>query len=128
MPAGLAGFALIGAGLPTLTVAVATLLQRSTPHTMMGRVAAGYDAIGTVPTTASIAGGAVLVGIWPYQAILAVSAVGCAAAALLMIILSRSARPPAHPQDTTAQQRQASTVGRWWPPVSGSPTPTSCGT
>lgn len=111
VPAALAGFALIGAGLPTLTVAVATLLQRSTPQTMMGRVAAGYDAIGTVPTTASIAAGAVLVGIWPYEAILAVSAVGCAAAALLMIIMSRSARPPAHPGDTTPQQRQPSTVG-----------------
>jgi MFS family permease len=110
--AALAGFVLVGAGLPTLTVAVATLLQRSTPHAMMGRVAAGYDALGTVPTTASIALGAVLVGIWPYQAIFAVSAVGCAAAALLMIIMTRSGRPHARPGGTgTATQRQASPVG-----------------
>ena len=46
--------------------------------------------IGTVPTTASIAVGAVLVGVWPYQAILAVSAVGCVAAALSMLPARRA--------------------------------------
>src|SRR6478735_3157880 len=77
LPAAVAGFGLVGVGIPTLGVAIATLLQRCTPNAVMGRVAAGYDMIGTVPTTASIAVGAVLVGVWPYQAILAVSAVGC---------------------------------------------------
>ncbi|MGI3780957.1 MAG: MFS transporter [Janthinobacterium lividum] len=112
VPAALAGFVLIGAGLPTLTVAVATLLQRSTPNQMMGRVAAGYDAIGTVPTTASIALGAVLVGIWPYQLILALSAAGCAAAAILMIMVSRSrvrqvAKAPSANVDQSINSNQA---------------------
>lgn len=106
VPAALAGFVLIGAGLPTLTVAVATLLQRSTPHAVMGRVAAGYDAIGTVPTTTSIAVGAVLVGIWPYQIILGVSAAGCALAALLMALLSRPPRSATHPRRSPAESTQ----------------------
>ena len=51
----------------------------------MGRVAAGYDMIGTVPTTASIAVGAILVGVQPFQVILGITAVGCVAAALSML-------------------------------------------
>ena len=58
LPAALLGFGLVGVGIPTLGVAIATLLQRCTPNAVMGRVAAGYDMIGTVPTTASIAVGA----------------------------------------------------------------------
>ncbi len=54
LPAALGGFVLLGLGLPTLTVAAATLLQTSTPNAVMGRVAAGYDMIGTVPTTVSM--------------------------------------------------------------------------
>lgn len=95
VPGALAGFVLIGAGLPTLTVAAATLLQRSTPNAVMGRVAASYDMIGTVPTTTSIALGAVLVAVWPYQAILGISATGCAVAAMLLIVMSRASRPTA---------------------------------
>ena len=49
---------IIGAGLFTTVGGIATLLQRSTPKAIMGRVAAGYDTIGTVPTTISIAIGA----------------------------------------------------------------------
>ena len=89
----LAGFVLVGAGLPVTTVAAATLLQHRTSNVVMGRVAAGYDMVGTVPTTASIATGAVLVGLWPYQVILALSAAGCALAALLMLHWSRSSDP-----------------------------------
>lgn len=92
-PAALTGFILIGVGQPTVSVAAATLLQRQTHNGVMGRVAAGYDTIGTVPTTASIAAGAVLVAIWPYQLILAVSAAGCATAALLHVVMSRASHP-----------------------------------
>ena len=94
VPSALAGYALIGAGLPTLTVAAATLLQRSTPNDVMGRVAASYDMIGTVPTTTSIALGAVLVAVWPYELILAISAAGCAAAALLLVVMPRASSFP----------------------------------
>lgn len=93
--AALAGFVLVGAGLPTVSVAVATLLQRRTPNAVMGRVAAGYEMVGTVPTTVSIAVGAVLVGLWPYQAVLAASAAGCAVAAVLVLVLARPSGPPA---------------------------------
>ncbi len=85
LPTAIVGFGLVGVGLPVLGVAIATLLQRSTPNAVMGRVAAGYDMISTVPTTASIALGAVLVGVWPYQVILGVAAVGCVIAALTML-------------------------------------------
>lgn len=91
VPGALAGFVLIGIGQPTLAVATATLLQCSTPNVVMGRVAASYDMIGTVPTTTSIAIGAVLVALWPYQAILGISATGCAIAALLLIIKTHGA-------------------------------------
>ena len=75
-------------------VAAATLLQRSTPNAMMGRVAAGYDMIGTVPTTASIAVGAILVGVWPYQIIIAMTTVGCLAAAVVMFTARRWSSDP----------------------------------
>ena len=86
LPFVLAGFVLLGAGLPTLSVAVATMLQRTTPNAMMGRVAAGYDMVGTVPTTASIALGAVLVAVVSYQVIFVVCAVGCLLAAAWMLL------------------------------------------
>ncbi len=92
LPTALLGFGLVGVGLPVLGVAIATLLQRCTPNAVMGRVAAGYDMIGTVPTTASIAAGAVLVGLWPYQLILGLSAVGCVVAALSMLPAHRLLR------------------------------------
>jgi len=85
LPTALAGFTLVGVGLPVLAVSVATLLQRCTPNALMGRVAAGYDLIGTVPTTASIALGALLVGIWPFQVIIAIATAGCLCAALVLI-------------------------------------------
>jgi MFS family permease len=84
LPAAVAGFGLVGLGIPALGVAVATLLQRCTPNAVMGRVAAGYELIGSVPTTASIAVGAMLVGVWPYQVILGLTAVGCVVAAASM--------------------------------------------
>lgn len=92
LPAALVGFGFVGIGIPVLGVAIATLLQRCTPNAVMGRVAAGYDMIGTVPTTASIAAGAVLVGLWPYQLILGLAAVGCVVAALSMLPARRLLR------------------------------------
>ena len=90
LPTAILGFGLVGVGLPVLGVAIATLLQRSTPNAVMGRVAAGYDMIGTVPTTASIALGAMLVGVSSYQIILGMTAVGCVIAALTMLPARRA--------------------------------------
>jgi MFS family permease len=105
LPAALVGFGFVGIGIPVLGVAIATLLQRCTPNAVMGRVAAGYDMIGTVPTTASIALGAVLVGVWPYQVILGITAVGCVLAALSMLPARRalSAAAPVAPAAATGE-------------------------
>ncbi|HEU5483953.1 MAG TPA: MFS transporter [Microlunatus sp.] len=100
LPVVLAGFALVGAGLPVLGVAIATLLQRTTPPPMMGRVAAGYEVIGSVPTTASIAVGAVLVGLWPYQVIIGITALGCAAAAFFLLVGRRAGSAPTGQSDS----------------------------
>jgi len=71
LPTVLTGAALLGAALPIITVAATTLLQRSTPNAIMGRVTAAFDAAANVPYTLSIAAGAALIGVFPYQAILA---------------------------------------------------------
>ena len=104
LPTAIVGFGLVGVGLPVLGVAIATLLQRSTPNAVMGRVAAGYDMISTVPTTASIALGAVLVGVWPYQVILGVAAVGCVIAALTMLPARGAALSAAAPDAPAAAE------------------------
>ncbi|WP_380161700.1 MFS transporter [Kineococcus sp. R86509] len=86
LPVVLTGFLLVGAGLPVLAVGAATTLQRRTPNAVMGRVATGYEMVSSVPTTASIAVGALLVGVLPFQVVLVVTAVGCASAAVLMVV------------------------------------------
>ena len=86
LPVVLAGFLVLGAGLPVLAVAAATLLQRRTPNAVMGRVAAGYEMVSAVPATASIAVGALLVGVLPFEVVLLVVAVGTASAALLILV------------------------------------------
>lgn len=86
LPVVLAGFLFFGAGLPVLAVAAATSLQRRTPNAVMGRVAAGYEMVSSVPTTASIAVGALLVGVLPFAVVLLIIAAGCATAALLILL------------------------------------------
>ncbi|PRY18351.1 MFS transporter [Kineococcus rhizosphaerae] len=86
LPVVLAGFLVLGAGLPVLAVAAATSLQRRTPNDVMGRVAAGYEMVSSVPTTASIAVGALLVGVLPFAVVLLLMAAGCATAALLVVV------------------------------------------
>ena len=86
LPVVLTGFLLVGAGLPVLAVGAATMLQRRTPNAVMGRVATGYEMVSSVPNTASIAVGALLVGILPFQVVLVATALGCATAAVLMVV------------------------------------------
>ena len=57
--------------------------------------------IGTVPTTASIAVGAMLVGVSPYQVILGITAVGCVVAALSMLPARRTLTDAAAPTATS---------------------------
>ncbi|MBA8795985.1 MFS family permease [Friedmanniella endophytica] len=103
LPAAVAGFAVFGLGMPLLTVAAGTLLQRRTPNAIMGRVASGYEVVSSVPYTAFIAVGALLVGVWPYQVIIGLVAVGCAAAALSLLAGRRDWTNPSADAPTTPE-------------------------
>ncbi len=79
------GVLLFGVSLPWVIVGLTTLVQRSTPRELQGRVYAAADALITTPQTVSIAVGAALVGVVGYQALLAAMAAASllAGAALL---------------------------------------------
>ncbi len=68
------GFLLFGCGLPALQVAAATMLQHRTPNAVMGRTAAAFEVISSVPYTASIGLGALVVGIVDYRLVFGVVA------------------------------------------------------
>jgi len=59
----LGGAVSAGAGLPLLIVAYDTVLQRTTPQALMGRVSTAGEVVIGVPQTASIGVGAILVGV-----------------------------------------------------------------
>ena len=69
-----AGVLLFGLSLPWVIVGLTTLVQRSTPSELQGRVYAAADALITTPQTISVAVGAVLLGIAGYQILLAAMA------------------------------------------------------
>jgi MFS family permease len=83
------GRVLIGAGFPLLTIAIITLLQRSAPDHLQGRVYAGFEIVTTVPQTASVALGAWLVGVLDYRMVLGLAAVTGACSAILMARVRR---------------------------------------
>lgn len=83
------GRVLIGAGFPLLTIAIITLLQRSAPDHLQGRVYAGFEIVTTVPQTASVALGAWLVGVVDYRLVLGLAAVTGACSAILMTLVRR---------------------------------------
>jgi MFS family permease len=70
----LAGIVLFGAGIPWIVVALFTLLQRSTPGPLQGRVYSTVELLVNTPQTISIALGAVLVGFVDYRLLLLVEA------------------------------------------------------
>jgi len=70
----LAGTVVVGSGLPVLIVALNTLLQRRTPHRLMGRVSAAADVVLGTPQAGSIAMGAILVSLLSYRSIFWLSA------------------------------------------------------
>jgi MFS family permease len=79
-PLVFASIIVIGASLPWLMVGFTTTLQRCTPSRLMGRVGGATDLLLTGPQTFSIALGAALVSIVPYQDLLycmGVVLVGC---------------------------------------------------
>lgn len=76
----IAGVLLCGLSLPWVIVGLTTLVQRTTPSELQGRVYAAADALITTPQTISIVAGAALIGIAGYQVLLAAWA-GCSALA-----------------------------------------------
>lgn len=64
---GCAALLLAGVSLPLTMVGLHTLIQRRTPAPLIGRVAAGADALVSGPRAVSIGGGALLVGVFDYR-------------------------------------------------------------
>ncbi len=90
------GVVVLGFTLPVFIVAFTTLLQRRTPHHLMGRVSAAADVIIGTPQAISIALGALLVSLVSYRTIYWISAVVLiASAGYLVLALGR--RPTTAP-------------------------------
>ncbi len=81
----LAGKALYGFGLPWALIGMTTLLQRSTPGPLQGRVFATAELLLGVPQTVSIALGAALLTLVDYRLLLAVQAAGLGLASLYLL-------------------------------------------
>jgi MFS family permease len=83
----LPGAGLFGISIPWLAVGFTTLLQRSTPDRLQGRVFAAAGTLVTVPQTVSIALGAALISHVGYRALLvAIAAVLIVTAAHLLLL------------------------------------------
>jgi hypothetical protein len=85
VPSVFAGAIVLGASLPLIIVAFMTLLQRGTPNELQGRVSSAADTLTSVPQTASIAVGAVLVSQVNYRYLLASIAVIVTLAAVYLL-------------------------------------------
>jgi MFS family permease len=99
LPVVLAGKVVGGAGLPLVAVALLTLLQRSAPDRLQGRVYSAYEIVTTGPQAASVALGSWLVTVLDYRLVLAVTATCCLASALLIL----RARQPVPGRSRSAQ-------------------------
>jgi MFS family permease len=86
----LAGLVLFGVGVPIVLVALFTLLQRTTPAPLQGRVYSAVEVLVGVPQMVSIAAGAVLVTLVDYRLLLLVEAAVVAGAGAWL--LSRAAQ------------------------------------
>lgn len=86
----LAGAAISGTGTPMLVVSALTLLQRTSPNNLQGRVYAGFELAVTVPQAASIAIGAWLITQMDYRLILAVMTTGALICAGLALRIGRT--------------------------------------
>ena len=90
LPVVLGGLALFGIGTPWVLVALFTLLQRSTPAALQGRVYSAVEVLVGVPQMVSIAAGALLVTLVDYRLLLLGEAAVVAAAGAWL--LARAAR------------------------------------
>lgn len=79
----------LGYSLPLLFVAFTTLMQRRTPHHLMGRVSAAVEVVMGVPQAVSLAVGALLVTLISYHLIFAIMAAATAVAAGYLVLALR---------------------------------------
>ncbi len=90
----IAGVITAGIGLPWALVGYYTLLQRSTPNRLMGRVSTASNVLLGVPQTISIGLGALLIGVVGYQVLIVTMAVVIAAAGAPLLRRQEPARVP----------------------------------
>jgi len=91
----LAAVAVLGYSLPMTFIAFMTMLQRRTPHPLMGRVSAAVETVMGGPQAVSLAVGALLVTLLDYHVIFAIMAgfTGTAVVYLLIFLRGRLFRP-----------------------------------
>ncbi|MHB8185734.1 MAG: MFS transporter [Dermatophilaceae bacterium] len=91
----LAAVVVLGYALPLTFIAFMTMLQRRTPHALMGRASAAVETIMGAPQAISLAVGALLVTLLDYHVIFAIMAAftGTAVVYLLISLRGRLFRP-----------------------------------
>jgi hypothetical protein len=85
LPVVLFGSILFGIGVPWVLVALFTLLQRSTPAALQGRVYSAVEVLVGVPQMVSIAAGAALVTVVDDRLLLPIEAAMVAAAGVWLL-------------------------------------------
>jgi MFS family permease len=85
----LAGFVVLGAGIPLLIVAFNTILQKQTPGHLMGRVSTTVEVLTTTPQALSIALGALLVTVLDFRVIFVLMTVGTLAGVVYLVVALR---------------------------------------
>jgi MFS family permease len=91
----LAAVVVVGYSLPLTFIAFMTMLQRRTPHALMGRVSAAVETVMGAPQAISLAVGALLVTLLDYHLIFAIMAgfTGAAVVYLLICLRGKLFRP-----------------------------------
>ena len=104
----LAGMVVFGYALPLTFMAFMTMLQRRTPHALMGRASAAVETIMGAPQAVSLAVGALLVTLLDYHVIFAIMAAFTGAAVVyLLICLSGKLFRPDSPLPTRPAGRSS---------------------
>ena len=85
----LAAVVVLGYALPLTFIASTTMIQRRTPHALMGRVSAAVETVLGAPQAISLALGALLVTLLDYHVIFAIMAVSTGAAVVYLLISLR---------------------------------------
>jgi MFS family permease len=85
----LAAVVVLGYALPLTFIASTTMIQRRTPHALMGRVSAAVETVLGAPQAISLALGALLVTLLDYHVIFAIMAASTGAAVVYLLISLR---------------------------------------